>query len=205
MSDALSRTRATEIELPKRARRRPLLGARRRQTPGPHQSGLNEWGPRELGARFHSSREPNGRGTVEGRILIVDDESAIRLICRLNLNSAGFDTLEASDGPSAIALARAERPDLILLDIMLPDVDGWDVAEELAAKDETREIPVLFLSARSDSADQVRSHETGGVGYISKPFDPLAMTDKVRKVLERARGGERDAMRLEWQQSIGQE
>lgn len=86
---------------------------------------------------------------------------------------------------------------------MLPEVDGWRVAEELSAKDETREIPVLFLSARSDSADQARGHETGGVGYITKPFDPMAMTNTVRDVLERARRGERDAMRREWQQSLG--
>jgi CheY-like chemotaxis protein len=201
----LSRTRVTEIELPRRPlRQRPLLGARRRETPGPHRGGLGEsWRPRELGSRFHSSRRPSPRGTTEGRILIVDDESAIRLICRLNLRSAGFDTLEAADGASALALARAERPDLILLDIMLPEVDGWSVADELSAKDETRDIPVLFLSARSDNSDQVRGHEKGGVGYITKPFDPLAMTETVRKVLERARAGERDALRREWRRSIG--
>ena len=164
---------------------------------------MNELGPREIGERYHSTKRPNGHGTTEGRVLIVDDETAIRLICRLNLRSAGFDTLEASDGAAALALARAERPDLILLDIMLPEVDGWAVAEELALNDETREIPVLFLSARSDNADQMRGHETGGVGYITKPFDPLAMTDTVRSVLERARRGERDAMRSEWQRSLG--
>jgi CheY-like chemotaxis protein len=187
-------------------RQRPRLDARRRETPGPRNGGLNDpWRPQELGERFHSVKRPDARGTTEGRILIVDDETAIRLICRLNLRSAGFDTLEASDGASAIALARAERPDLILLDIMLPEVDGWKVAEELAANDETREIPVLFLSARSDVADQVRGHEKGGVGYITKPFDPATMTTIVRDVLERARRGERDAMRREWQQSIGQD
>lgn len=132
-------------------------------------------------------------------MLIVDDESAIRLICRLNLSSAGFETLEASDGASAIALARAERPDLILLDIMLPELDGWSVAEELAANDETREIPILFLSARFESGDQRRGHATGAVGYITKPFDPLEMTNTVRDVLERVRRGEREAMRREWQ------
>jgi two-component system OmpR family response regulator/two-component system alkaline phosphatase synthesis response regulator PhoP len=153
--------------------------------------------------RYHASRDPGSRGTSEGRVLIVDDETAIRLICRLNLRSAGFDTLEASDGPSAIAVARAERPDLILLDVMLPKLDGWHVAEELAANDETREIPVLFLSARSESGDQVRGHGAGGVGYITKPFDPLAMTNTVRDVLERVRRGERDAMRRDWQRSLG--
>jgi CheY-like chemotaxis protein len=203
----LSRARVTEIDSPRRTRRqRPRLDACRRETVGPHRGGLSEsWRPRELGERFHSSKRPKGRGTTEGRILIVDDESAIRLICRLNLRSAGFDTLEASDGASALALARAERPDLILLDIMLPEVNGWVVAEELAATDETHDIPVVFLSARSDNTDQVRGYQKGGVGYITKPFDPQAMTDTVRNVLERARAGERDAMRREWQQSIGRE
>ena len=163
---------------------------------------LNQWGPRELGERFHASRDPGARGTAEGRVLIVDDETAIRLICRLNLRSAGFETLEASDGASAIALARAERPDLILLDIMLPELDGWHVAEELAADDETREIPIVFLSARSESGDQVRGHGTGGVGYITKPFDPLAMTRTVRDVLDGVRRGEREAMRREWQRTL---
>ncbi len=137
-----------------------------------------------------------------GRVLIVDDETSIRLICRLNLSSAGFDTLEAADGPSAIALARAERPDLILLDVMLPELDGWHVAEELAAHEETREIPIVFLSARSESGDQVRGHGTGGVGYITKPFDPVEMTETVRDVLEGVRRGEREAMRREWQRTI---
>ncbi|MEP6910053.1 MAG: response regulator [Actinomycetota bacterium] len=202
----MSRRRVTEFQLPRKTRRHPrLLDARGRDRVGPDRGGLSEsWRPRELGQRFHSSKDPGARGTTEGRVLIVDDETAIRLICRLNLRSAGFDTLEASDGASALALARAERPDLILLDIMLPEVDGWRVAEELAAKDESREIPIVFLSARSDDADQVRGHETGGVGYITKPFDPLAMTDTVRKVLDRARRGERDAMRREWQRSLVQ-
>jgi CheY-like chemotaxis protein len=204
VSDALRRTKITELDLPRRTRRQgPLLRARRRETPGGRRGGLSQWGSRELGSRYHASRDPGSRGTTEGRVLIVDDETAIRLICRLNLRSAGFDTLEASDGTTAIALARAERPDLILLDIMLPELDGWHVAEELAASDETREIPIVFLSARSESGDQVRGHGAGGVGYITKPFDPLEMTNTVREALERVRRGERDAMRREWQRSLG--
>jgi CheY-like chemotaxis protein len=201
VSDALRRTEITDLDLPRRTRRQgPLLRARRRrEAPGARRGGLSQWGARELGERFHASKDPGARGATEGRVLIVDDETAIRLICRLNLGSAGFDTLEASDGASALALARAERPDLILLDIMLPELDGWQVAEELAADDETREIPILFLSARSESGDQSRGYGTGGVGYITKPFDPLEMTDIVRDTLKRVRRGEREAMRLEWQ------
>jgi len=81
-------------------------------------------------------------------------------------------------------------------------VDGNRGVLIINPDDETREIPVLFLSARSDNADQVRGHETGGVGYITKPFDPLAMTNTVQSVLKRVRRGERDAMRREWKRSI---
>jgi putative two-component system response regulator len=95
-------------------------------------------------------------------------------------------------------MARAERPDLILLDVMLPGKDGWQVAEELASAAETREIPILFLSARSDRTDESRGYELGGVGYITKPFDPNEMTERVRNVLERVRRGERAELRREW-------
>jgi DNA-binding response OmpR family regulator len=136
-------------------------------------------------------------------VLIVDDEQAIRLVCRVNLRNAGFDTLEASDGETALALARAERPDLILLDIMLPAIDGWRVAEELGASEDTREIPIVFLSARSEPADEHRGHELGGVGYITKPFDPGALPDIVGRTIDRLRRGEREAVRREWLEKLG--
>ena len=137
-------------------------------------------------------------------MLIVDDEPAIRLVCRLNLESAGFEAIEAGDGATALDLALGEQPDVILLDVMLPRVDGWQVAEELAAKPETREIPVLFLSARSDRADEVRGHELGGVGYVTKPFDPATLTVMVGGAVDRARRGELDEMRREWAESLNQ-
>jgi CheY-like chemotaxis protein len=136
-------------------------------------------------------------------VLIVDDEKAIRLVCRINLRSAGFETLEASDGEAALALARAERPDLILLDIMLPAVDGWRVAEELGASEATREIPIVFLSARAEPADAHRGHALGGVGYIKKPFDAAALADVVARTIDRLRRGEREAVRREWLEDLG--
>jgi len=145
------------------------------------------------------------RATAEGRILIVDDESAIRLVCQLNLDSAGFHTLEAADGETALALARSDHPDLIRLDVMLPGIDGWRVAEQLAASPETREIPILFLSARAERSDEARGHEAGGLGYITKPFDPEDLISLVRDVLDRAERGEHDALRREWRQRLGQD
>ena len=158
--------------------------------------------PREHGSRFHAAEPAESRSTAECRILIVDDESSIRLVCQLNLDAVGFQTLEAADGETALALARAEQPDLILLDVMLPGIDGWRVAEELAASPETREIPILFLSARSDRSDEERGHEVGGLGYITKPFDPEELIDRIRDVLERTRRGEREAVRREWKERL---
>lgn len=187
MSGGLNRTRGTVLERRPRLRR-PLPRGRARSS-----------GRRDLGARFWAAPgAPDTRTTFDERILIVDDESAIRLICRLNLGSSGFATLEAGDGDSALSIARAERPDLILLDVMLPGKDGWQVAEELAAAAETRDIPILFLSARSDRMDESRGYELGGVGYITKPFDPNEMTKRVRDVIDRVRRGERDKLRREW-------
>ena len=205
MSGALSRRVFTPARRPRR--RRPRLGERER---GPDRPGLSDadvWShaqPAADEAVRYSDERSRARGAVHGRVLIVDDEQAIRLICRVNLRSAGFDTLEASDGEAALALARAERPDLILLDVMLPVVDGWRVAEELAASEDTREIPILFLSARSEPADEHRGHELGGVGYIKKPFDAAALPDVVAHTIDRVRRGEREAVRREWLEKLGE-
>jgi DNA-binding response OmpR family regulator len=157
----------------------------------------------EPGTRFRDDpRSPGSRSTGEQSVLIVDDESAIRLICRVNLDSAGFETIEAQDGETALRLARSERPDLILLDVMLPGLDGWEVAARLHEMPETRDIPVVFMTARAGTTDEVHGHAVGGIGYISKPFDPEALTAMVTSTLRRVRRGERDQMRREWERSI---
>lgn len=145
--------------------------------------------------------EPSGTGTSEPaagaarRVLVVDDERSIRLVCRVNLNAAGMDVLEAEDGHHGLELARTERPDLVLLDVMMPDVDGWTVARELAADEETRDIPIVFLTARADPADRRLGEQLGGVGYVVKPFDPVAIGDVVEDVLVRIERGEREQLR----------
>jgi DNA-binding response OmpR family regulator len=140
--------------------------------------------------------------TSAGRVLVVDDEAAIRLVCRLNLRIAGFETIEAADGEAALELARSERPDLILLDIMLPNVDGFGVAEELASAAGTREIPIVFITARSDRNDELRGYEAGGVGFVTKPFDPELLGETVRAAIMRVRRGEREQLRSEWRQFL---
>jgi two-component system, OmpR family, alkaline phosphatase synthesis response regulator PhoP len=185
------------VELDRTRRRRPRLGDRRAAE-------LVRLG--ELGTRFRDDpRSPESRSTGEQRILVVDDESAIRLLCRVNLDPAGFETIEAGNGATALALARSERPDLILLDVMLPGLDGWEVAQKLAEMPETRSIPIVLLTARAAAPDEVQAHAVGGVGYIKKPFDPVELLQTVTATLQRVRRGERDQMRREWGRSISRD
>ena len=128
-------------------------------------------------------------------MLVVDDERAIRLLCRVNLAASGMDVLEASDGRQALEVARKARPDLVLLDVMMPEVDGWTVARELAADKRTRDIPIIFLTARADPSDRRLGEQLGGVGYLVKPFDPVSIGDVVEDVLVRIERGEREQLR----------
>jgi two-component system phosphate regulon response regulator PhoB len=116
------------------------------------------------------------------------------MICRVNLEGDGLPVLEASDGAQALAAVRRQRPSLVLLDVMMPGVDGWNVAEQLAADAQTRDIPVVFLSARAAPEDRLRAQELGAVGYVVKPFDPLELAGTVRVVLERVARGEREQL-----------
>jgi CheY-like chemotaxis protein len=129
--------------------------------------------------------------------VLVDDEASIRAICRVNLEGDGFRVLEAKDGAEALEEMRRQRPSLVLLDVMMPGVDGWGVAEQLAADDRTRDIPVVFLSARAALEDRLRAQQLGAVGYVVKPFDPLDLGRVVRDVLERIARGEREQLNRE--------
>ncbi|HEY7420849.1 MAG TPA: response regulator, partial [Gaiellaceae bacterium] len=136
-------------------------------------------------SRIRHRPDPGG-GSGGGRprvsaplVLLVDDERAIRTICRVNLEGDGLAVAEATDGAEALESVRSEHPSLVLLDVMMPSVDGWSVAEQLAADDETREIPVVFLSARAAQEDRLRAQELGAVGYVVKPFDPLELSGTV--------------------------
>jgi CheY-like chemotaxis protein len=130
-------------------------------------------------------------------VLLVDDERAIRTICRVNLEGDGLAVDEAADGGEALEAVKRERPSLVLLDVMMPGVDGWKVAEQLAADEETQDIPVVFLSARAAHEDRLRAQELGAVGYVVKPFDPVELAGLVRGVLARIARGEREQLNRE--------
>ena len=131
------------------------------------------------------------------KVLVVDDEAPIRLLCRVNLEAEGMEVIEAADGQTGLDMARSEQPDVILLDVMMPAMDGWQVAEQLVDDVRAGQIPLVFLTARAELRDRARGLELGGVDYITKPFNPVELASVVQGLLERVRRGERDELRQE--------
>jgi DNA-binding response OmpR family regulator len=131
------------------------------------------------------------------RVLVIDDEAPIRLLCRVNLEAEGMTVFEASDGPSGLDKARSERPDVILLDVMMPGIDGWKVAEGLLDDERTRSIPIVFLTARAEFRDRARGLDLGGLDYVTKPFNPVELAPLVEDLVARVDRGEREQLRRE--------
>jgi DNA-binding response OmpR family regulator len=105
--------------------------------------------------------------------------------------------LEAADGDQGLELARAEHPDVVLLDVMMPGRSGWEVAEELLGDESTSSIPIIFLTARAEIRDRAKGIDLGGVDYVTKPFNPVELAPLVEDLVRRVESGERDDLRRE--------
>lgn len=123
------------------------------------------------------------------RVLVVDDEPDIVALVVYHLARAGYRVSSASTGPDAVALARRERPDLVVLDLMLPGMSGFDVLREIRANEETRRIAVLMLTARKDEPDRIRGLSLGADDYLTKPFSPQELVLRVQAILRRVASG----------------
>ena len=137
------------------------------------------------------------------RVLVVDDEPDVLLLCRVNLEFEGYEVMEASDGVEAMSRVRERRPDVILLDVMMPRMDGWQVLTELKADEALQDIPVVMLTAKVQDQDQIRGWSSGASEYITKPFSPLSLSQVLEDVLadgpddeERRRSMVLDKLRL---------
>jgi two-component system alkaline phosphatase synthesis response regulator PhoP len=130
-------------------------------------------------------------------VLVVDDEAPIRLLCRVNLEAESMRVLEAPDGDTGLEIARSEQPDVVLLDVMMPGRNGWEIAEELLADETTSGIPIVFLTARAEVKDRAKGIDLGGVDYVTKPFNPVELAPLVRDLVQRVESGERDDLRRE--------
>ena len=120
-------------------------------------------------------------------ILVVEDEAPLITLLRYNLEEAGFDVDEATNGEEALISVRERLPDLVVLDWMLPAVSGIEVCRQLRRRRETRDVPVIMLTARSEETDRVRGLDSGADDYISKPFSPKELIARIRSVLRRTR------------------
>jgi DNA-binding response OmpR family regulator len=124
-------------------------------------------------------------GPVNGKILVVEDEAKIVKLVRSYLEQAGFAVVEAGDGQTALIQARREKPDLVVLDLGLPGIDGLEVARTLRRE---RETPIIMLTARIEDTDKIVGLELGADDYITKPFNPRELVARVRAVLRRTSG-----------------
>lgn len=121
-------------------------------------------------------------GKMKEKILLVEDEEKVRKIVSSYLEDAGYEVEIASDGDKAMEKALAEPPDLLILDIMLPGIDGWEIAEEVR---NYFDLPILMLTARSDEDDRVKGFEKGADDYLVKPFSPRELVARVKAILKR--------------------
>ncbi|NLL42840.1 MAG: response regulator transcription factor [Firmicutes bacterium] len=124
---------------------------------------------------------------VKQKILIVDDEVSIQELIRFNLDQAGFDTEVAGDGLEALEMFESYKPDLIVLDLMLPGKDGYDVCKEIRR---TSNVPIIMLTAKETELERVLGLELGADDYMTKPFSPLELVARIKAVLRRASGQE---------------
>lgn len=118
-------------------------------------------------------------------ILIVDDEEDVLDLLQLVFETSGFAVRRAATGKSAVSIAYEEPPDVVLLDVMMPEMDGWQVLRTLKADERTRHVPVVMLSARAERRDKMIGLQEGAEGYIAKPFSPSEVVREVQSFLER--------------------
>ncbi len=120
---------------------------------------------------------------AKGRILVVDDESYILHILDFSLGAEGFEVVTAPNGEKAVEKARQLQPDLIVLDIMMPVLDGYETCRRLKQQPETREIPVLLLTAKGREVDKRLGFDVGAVDYIVKPFSPTRLIERIEEII----------------------
>jgi two-component system, OmpR family, response regulator VicR len=128
------------------------------------------------------------------RVVYIEDEQEMIDLVRLILNRKGYEIIGANGGHEGLDTVRKELPDLVLLDLMMPDMDGWDVYQQMKAADATKNIPVIVVTAKAQSIDKVLGLHIAKVDdYISKPFSPQELVDSVEKVLSRQTESDRES------------
>jgi two-component system alkaline phosphatase synthesis response regulator PhoP len=149
--------------------------------------------PGELGQTTPRRRGPetaSARGGGSGRVVVVEDEQDVAELIRYNLAREGYEVVLAANGADALRLIQGARPDIVLLDIMVPQLNGWEVCRRLKQDPETRGIPVIMVTGRVEEGDKVLGFELGADDYVTKPFSPRELVARVRAVGRRGKGSD---------------
>jgi CheY-like chemotaxis protein len=134
----------------------------------------------QISARRKAYRRLHKR-TRAPRVLLIDDDAAIRMLCSVCLRAHGIEVIEAEDGTQGLELVRRKRPDLVLLDVSMPGLDGFEVGELVRRHRKTRHIPLMFLSGEAEN--DTRARELGAIACLAKPFDPVALSSLIASAL----------------------
>jgi len=130
---------------------------------------------------------------VPKKILAVDDEKHIVRLVQVNLERAGYEVVTANDGKEALQKVQEEKPDLVVLDVMMPYMDGFEVLQNLRRNPSTREIPVIMLTAKAQDADVFKGWQSGVDCYLTKPFNPMELLSFVKRIFDSMDGGPGDS------------
>lgn len=122
-------------------------------------------------------------GPRKKRVLVCDDDPVILRLLQVNLELEGYDVLSATNGVEAVSVATAEDPDLVILDIMMPRMDGYEACERIKGNDKTKDTPIIFLSAKAQLADIERGTVSGVSEYLTKPFDPAQLVAVIERLV----------------------
>jgi two-component system alkaline phosphatase synthesis response regulator PhoP/two-component system response regulator VicR len=126
---------------------------------------------------------------VPKKILAVDDEKHIVRLVQVNLERAGYEVVTANDGKEALEKVQSEKPDLVVLDVMMPYMDGFEVLQNLRRNPATRDIPVIMLTAKAQDADVFKGWQSGVDCYLTKPFNPMELLSFVKRIFDSMEGG----------------
>ena len=117
------------------------------------------------------------------RVLVIDDEPDVLLLCRVNLEHAGYEVIEAREGAQGLTLAQTSGPDAVVLDLMIPIMGGYEVLAALRSSEATREVPIVILTAKAQREDQIRCWEEGAADFVTKPFPPELLVSSLNRVI----------------------
>jgi len=146
--------------------------------------------------RGSSSAGPPAARGAHGRVLVVEDEQDVAELIRYNLTREGYEVVVASNGADALKSARELLPEVILLDIMVPQLNGWEVCRRLKQEADTSAIPVIMVTGRVEEGDKVLGFELGADDYVTKPFSPRELVARIRAVVRRGRPAESGAKKI---------